>query len=101
MCEARVAADAIGCVTPHHNQAASRRQNTVTGGYFVAPLCGTLLYMAFVTCGIGGYARLAIGYAPMPLRGILDGSTLLTPLCGIIARVPTPRCGNPSGRNTF
>ena len=71
MCEARVAADAIGCVTPHHNQAASRRQNTGTGGYFVAPLCGTLLYMAFVTYGIGGYARLAIGYAPMPRCGII------------------------------
>ena len=85
MCEARVAADAIGCVTPHHNQAASRRQNTVTGGYFVAPLCGTLLYMAFVTYGIGGYARLAKGYAPMPRCGILDGSTFLMPLCGIIA----------------
>ena len=42
-----------------------------------------------------------IGYAPVPLRGILDGSTFLMPLCGILAHVPTPLCGNPSGRNTF
>ena len=59
--------------------------------------------MAFVTYGIGGYARLAKGYAPMPRCGILDGSTFLTPLCGIIdgSSFSTPLCGNPSGRNTF
>ena len=37
------------------------------------------------TYGIGGYARLAKGYAPMPRCGILDVSTFLMPLCGIIA----------------
>ena len=29
------------------------------GGNFVVPLCGTILYIAFSTYGIGGYARLA------------------------------------------
>ena len=67
--EARVAADAIGYQpSPHPNYAASRRWNT--GRHFAAPLRGTLLYMAFWTYGIGGYARLATGYFPAPRCGV-------------------------------
>ena len=55
------------------------------GGYFAAPLRGTLLYMTFGTYGIAGYARLA--------HRLYSHAAMRRPHRKIPALVPTPLRG--------